>query len=428
MRASWMMLLFALTNVVETFTFLRPRLPVFSPTHTLHSSSPLSSSPMVSMDEPEKTKPSWAAGGFVSDLVNALIKVKPLFFLMKLGARQQLISTAEKNGVPWRERAMTLEKKKNTLDRYYRSVFEDSIEYPEYYTQEFHAYDEGNLNWKAAYECEQATMSMALRVWPTECLTPKAAQDRLRSSFIDSVSMYIDDIQEQSMKSSSPTPLSSASLSKSKFPSMNSSNQKTSNMQRLVDEQEETARRSSKNIKSIVDLGCSVGVSTFYLAEAFPSSTILGIDLSPQFLAVAKERQWSYPVTSPVSTNIEFLHCQAEKMDSLVETGSKDLVTASFMFHELPQKASCDILKEMYRITAASGYGTVAITDNNPKSPVIQNLPPPIFTLMKSTEPWSDEYYAFDLEQAMRQVGFVDVITIDTDPRHRTVLGRKPVQ
>ena len=70
----------------------------------------------------------------------------------------------------------------------------------------------------------------------------------------------------------------------------------------------------------------------------------------------------------------------------------------------------------------------MAITDNNPKSAVIQNLPPPIFTLMKSTEPWSDEYYAFDLEQAMRDAGFVDVITVETDPRHRTVLGRRSAE
>jgi hypothetical protein len=93
----------------------------------------------------------------------------------------------------------------------------------------------------------------------------------------------------------------------------------------------------------------------------------------------------------------------------------------------------------------------VAITDNNPKSPVIQNLPPALFTLMKSTEPWTDEYYVFDIgkvtpeiyyqpnrtiylftytsvcspEQALVDAGFVDVRTEATDPRHRTILARK---
>jgi hypothetical protein len=44
---------------------------------------------------------------------------------------------------------------------------------------------------------------------------------------------------------------------------------------------------------------------------------------------------------------------------------------------------------------------------------------------MKSTEPWSDEYYTFDMEAAMRKAGLTDVRTVATDPRHRTVLGRK---
>ena len=77
----------------------------------------------------------------------------------------------------------------------------------------------------------------------------------------------------------------------------------------------------------------------------------------------------------------------------------------------------------MHRITAVGGV--VAITDNNPKSPVIQNLSPALFTLMKSTEPWSDQYYVFDLEEAMRQVGFEAVVTVASDPRHRTVMGTK---
>jgi ubiquinone/menaquinone biosynthesis C-methylase UbiE len=78
------------------------------------------------------------------------------------------------------------------------------------------------------------------------------------------------------------------------------------------------------------------------------------------------------------------------------------LVAASFMFHELPQAPSDAILREMYRLTVPGGV--VAITDNNPRSPVIQGLPPALFTLMKSTEPWSDEYYTYDLEAALTQV------------------------
>jgi len=57
---------------------------------------------------------------------------------------------------------------------------------------------------------------------------------------------------------------------------------------------------------------------------------------------------------------------------------------------------------------------------------VIQNLPPVLFTLMKSTEPWSDDYYTFNVQAAMQFVGFESITMIASDPRHRTILGRKP--
>ena len=45
---------------------------------------------------------------------------------------------------------------------------------------------------------------------------------------------------------------------------------------------------------------------------------------------------------------------------------------------------------------------------------------------MKSTEPWSDDYYELDMSAVMSEVGFADVASVPLDPRHRAVLGRKP--
>jgi hypothetical protein len=69
--------------------------------------------------------------------------------------------------------------------------------------------------------------------------------------------------------------------------------------------------------------------------------------------------------------------------------------------------------------------GCLALVDNNPQSPVIQNLPPVLFTLMKSTEPWSDDYYTFDLEAALRGIGYEPLVTVASDPRHRTIVAKK---
>ena len=81
------------------------------------------------------------------------------------------------------------------------------------------------------------------------------------------------------------------------------------------------------------------------------------------------------------------------------------------------------VLKEAARILAPGGI--LALTDNNPQSAVIQKLPPALFTLMKSTEPHSDEYYTLDVEHTLRAAGFTHVHTESSDPRHRTVLGTR---
>ena len=57
------------------------------------------------------------------------------------------------------------------------------------------------------------------------------------------------------------------------------------------------------------------------------------------------------------------------------------------------------------------------------RSPVHQKMPLPIATLMKSTEPWADEYYSLDLEGAMQQAGFSIVEYVPVNKRHRVMLG-----
>ena len=229
-------------------------------------------------------KPKWAGGGdIVSDIVNSLISIKPLFAVMKVAARSTLISTAEKKGVPWRERTAALTSEKSNLQQFYDQVENKLIGYPTYYTQEFHAYDEGNLNWNAAYECESATMAMALRVWPKDGLTAEAAQDRLRYSFMDAVEGYYQNKVDSTSSSGSKTSDSNgnglADLAQTFFKSLSSSTSMV------------TKSRSSSPTK-IIDIGCSVGVSTFYLAERFRQASVIdALDLSPHFLAVAKQRQ-----------------------------------------------------------------------------------------------------------------------------------------
>jgi len=313
-----------------------------------------------------KTKPNWAGESLLSQFVNLLIQTKPIYSLMKQQARQVIIKTAEKNGISWRKNSQTLAE--SNPQQHLTEITNPHITYPDYYTVPFHAYSEGNLCWQAAFEAPSATYSMALRVWPKDNLTWEDAQHRLRDSFHQILAKYIP-----------------------------------------------------STVKDILDIGCSVGISTltlhrFYQQQQNHPVRTIGLDLSPYMLAVAK----TLDVGGEIS---QWLHAQGE--NTQLPSNSFDLVTSQFVIHELPNTPTIEIFTEAWRLLRPGGY--IALVDNNPQSPVIQNLPPVLFTLMKSTEPWSDDYYMFDIEGALQTVGFEQPITIPSDPRHRTIISRKPV-
>jgi hypothetical protein len=52
---------------------------------------------------------------------------------------------------------------------------------------------------------------------------------------------------------------------------------------------------------------------------------------------------------------------------------------------------------------------------------VLQELHPALFTMMKATEPWMDEYFSLDLKAELERNGFTNVTSTLTSPRHATV-------
>jgi len=310
-----------------------------------------------------KAKPNWAGDELLSRFVNLLIKTKPIYAVMKSQARRVLIRTAEKNNIQWRENYRRLEK--SGVKEAIAHLSNPDIAYPDYYQRPFHAYDEGNLCWPAAFEAASATQAMALRVWPEESLTWQAAQGRLRTSFHEVLAQY-----------------------------------------------------GPQQVSDILDVGCSVGISTqavhqyYQRIQAKPVRTV-GLDLSPYMLAVARAQD--------EGGNIRWLHAKAE--ETKLPNASFDLITLQFIIHELPRHITKAVFQEAHRLLRSGGC--LAIVDNNPLSPVIQSLSPVLFTLMKSTEPWSDDYYTFGVEAAIAQSGFKSVVTVASDPRHRTIIGKK---
>ena len=93
------------------------------------------------------------------------------------------------------------------------------------------------------------------------------------------------------------------------------------------------------------------------------------------------------------------------------------------MCHELPQSATRAVLAEAARLLRPGGV--IALVDQDPDSAVIRRLPAPIATLLKSTEPYLEDYFRLDLPAALQQAGFHGVRSTAADPRHRVLVARR---
>lgn len=313
-----------------------------------------------------KLKPNWAGEDWQSRLVNLLIKTKPIYALMKRQARRTLIKTAERKGIAWREQVQALDT--NEVRALADQLTRVEVSYPDYYRAPFHAYAEGNLCWLAAFEAIPATYAIAARLWPKEPITAEESQAKMRDGF-----------------------------------------------HRLLDQQ-----RPGK-VRDILDLGCSVGISTLSIHRHYAQDQdqdrpvrTTGLDLSPYMLAVAKSRDTEGQISA-------WIHARAE--DTGLASESFDLITLQFVTHELPREAAVDIFQEARRLLRVGGM--IALVDTDPQSPVVQSLPPVLFTLMKSTEPWSDDYYTFNIQQGLEQAGFQSPVTAPSDPRNRAIVAFK---
>jgi ubiquinone/menaquinone biosynthesis C-methylase UbiE len=296
------------------------------------------------------------SSGLASRFVNGVLAIKPLANLAKHQARQMMIKRAQKIGVNWLEEVQTLQSRDWQTDL--AKVQNPKLSYPEYYLRPFHAYEKGDLCWEAALEAEVAAHTVHATIWPGA----GAQGDRkLRQSYHDILK-----------------------------------------------------RQISNEPQDILDLGCSVGMSTFALQKVYPHAKITGLDLSPYFLAVAQYRSQQRHAT------INWIHALAESTG--LSDASFDLISIFLVCHELPQAATRQIFAEARRLLRPGGH--LAIMDMNPKSEVHKKMPPYILTLLKSTEPYLDEYFSLDIEQVLIEAGFNAPTITANSPRHRTVIAQ----
>ncbi len=293
--------------------------------------------------------------GIASRLINGVLAVKPIAALAKHQARQMMMKRAEKIGVSWTKQVEEL--RSQNWETHLAQVQNPNITYPDYYLRSFHAYDEGNLGWEPALEVEVAAYTVHATIWGNASADGDA---KLRQSYHDILKAHIPNQPQD-----------------------------------------------------ILDIACSVGMSTFALQDIYPQAKMTGLDLSPYFLAVANYK------SQQRNAQIRWVHAAAESTG--LPTASFDLISIFLLCHELPQAATAQIFREARRLLRPNGH--LSIMDMNPKSEIYAKMPPYILTLLKSTEPWLDEYFSLDIEEALVEAGFAAPTVIRNSPRHRTIIA-----
>jgi ubiquinone/menaquinone biosynthesis C-methylase UbiE len=301
----------------------------------------------------------------VSKVVNSLLSVRPVAKFAKHQARELIIKRAEAIGVAWREDVKFLrsrggsERLSPQWEADLAQIANPNLEYPKYYLTSFHAYERGNMSWDAAMEVEVAAYSVHAKIFAE---TGTTGDTQLRKSYHDLVVQSLPTAPE-----------------------------------------------------NILDIGCSVGMSTFAMQAVYPQAQLTGLDLSPYFLSIA-----NYRAEQKQSAQINWVHAAGESTG--LPAHSYDLVSLFLICHELPQTATRQIFAEAKRLLKPGGQ--IAIMDMNPASEIYSQMAPYILTLLKSTEPYLDRYFTLDIAQALIDAGFQSPTITANTPRHRTVIAK----
>lgn len=275
-------------------------------------------------------------------------------------ARDWFVRRAERKGIPWTD---LRQKHYDRLSDYW-TAFDDlrneSVVYPAFYTRPFHGYDQGNLNWQAAMEMEASAYSMTSAYWPG--VAYETASSYVRGNFTELV------------------------------------------------------QRFAVSTPRILDVGCATGISTAHVAAAFPnSSEVVGIDLSPHFLAVAAS------TCGRAFSNTRFVHGNAEALPFADD--QFDLVTLSYVVHELPDEAAMAVLRECRRVLRPDG-GVLAIVDLDPEKLTRRLVSPFRKWAFEATEPHVFAHYNRDVAKILQRTGFTLVGQRPNDPLNTAWVGQ----
>ena len=145
----------------------------------------------------------------------------------------------------------------------------------------------------------------------------------------------------------------------------------------------------------LLDVGCGTGRTLHQLSIAHPTMRLHGCDMSPAYIKLARKRL----------EHVDELTLAVENGEALPWADDTfDVVTSTYMFHELPRNARRNVVREMLRVVRPGGLVVLEDSAQISESPelegVLRGFP------QEFHEPFYADYLEDDLAALLAEVGF----------------------
>lgn len=170
--------------------------------------------------------------------------------------------------------------------------------------------------------------------------------------------------------------------------------------------------KNKKDIK-LIDIACGNGSSFKQILKTYPEINITGLDLSEAYINFAKEKYKNLKNINLVTENAE---------NTSFDNNSFDIVTSTYLFHELPYQVRKKVISEMKRIVKNDGIIVIQDSIQLSDSPDLE------VTLNRFAkefhEPFYKNYIENDLATIFEEEG-LKLVNTDISYASKTLVFKK---
>lgn len=159
-----------------------------------------------------------------------------------------------------------------------------------------------------------------------------------------------------------------------------------------------------QDYRAILDLGCGIGKSTLPYCDLYPSAEVHGLDYAAPML------KYGHQLAESRGKKVTYHQQHAESTS--FDDESFDLVTAIWLFHEIPRASMDKVVREALRLLRPGGV--FAIMESPPFKQLNESYSPLTEFLIDSTgrrmsDPYIPMFFSLDRAELLKNNGFTEV-------------------